>query len=66
MKRFLIADGHPGIRTMIRNLIEEQADWRVIAEASDGLEAVEKAKIDCPDLAILEISMSKMVYKFIP
>jgi hypothetical protein len=24
MKRFLVADGHPGIRTMIRNLIEEQ------------------------------------------
>jgi DNA-binding NarL/FixJ family response regulator len=45
---------------MIRNLIEEQADWRVTAEASDGLEAVEKAKMDCPDLAILEISMSKM------
>jgi hypothetical protein len=45
---------------MIRNLIEEQADWRVIAEASDGLEAVEKAKMDCPDLAILEMSMSKM------
>ncbi len=45
---------------MIRNLIEEQAGWQVTAEALNGLEAVEKAKMDCPDLAILEMSMSKM------
>ena len=60
MKRILLADSHEGIRKMIRNLIEKMADWRVCAEASDGLEAVAKARSLCPDLAILEIAMPKL------
>ena len=32
----------------------------IIAEAADGEEAVEKAKIECPDVAILDIAMPRM------
>jgi DNA-binding NarL/FixJ family response regulator len=31
----------------------------IVAEAADGEEAVQKAKIDCPDLAILDIEMPR-------
>lgn len=58
--QILLADGHEGVRKLIRQIINQRPDWHVCAEASDGLEAVEKAKAFCPDLAILAIGMPRL------
>jgi len=47
----------PVVRTGIRSLLEEQNGWKVVAEACDGREAVEKAKQIKPAVAILDITM---------
>jgi|SRR5580700_8741525 len=54
--RILIADDHEIVREGLRSLLELQG-WKVVAEAVDGLEAVEKAKETNPDIAIIDIKM---------
>jgi DNA-binding NarL/FixJ family response regulator len=44
--RLLVADDHELVRVGVRALLEEQPGWEVVAEASNGCEAVEKAKLD--------------------
>ena len=58
--RLLVADDHDVVRTGVRALLEEQPGWEVVAEASDGPEAVEKAKLMQPDVTILDLSMPKL------
>jgi DNA-binding NarL/FixJ family response regulator len=53
----LVADDHPVVRVGVRSLLETNVEWKVLAEASDGREAVEKARKLRPDLAVLDISM---------
>lgn len=55
--RLLVADDHAVVRTGIKSLLEEQPGWKVVAEACDGREAVEKAKQIKPAVAILDITM---------
>ena len=55
--RILIADDHEVVRRGVRVLLEEQPDWHVCAEAVDGREAVETAKRERPDIAVLDIGM---------
>ena len=55
--RILIADDHEVVRKGLRALLEAQPGWKVIAEAIDGREAVEKAKDMHPDVAIVDIGM---------
>jgi diguanylate cyclase (GGDEF)-like protein/PAS domain S-box-containing protein len=57
--RILIADDHEMVRRGIRSLLESCRDVEVL-EASDGREAVEKAKESNPDLIILDISMPRL------
>ena len=54
--RLLIADDHEIVREGLRSLLELQG-WKVVAEAVNGLEAVEKAKETNPDIAIIDIKM---------
>lgn len=58
--RILIVDDHPVVRHGLRNLLEVQPGWEVIDEASDGLEALEKADRLNPDVILLDVSMPKM------
>jgi DNA-binding NarL/FixJ family response regulator len=48
------------LRRGIRNLVDEQPDMQVVAEAKDGEEAVSMALRAKPDIAILDISMPRM------
>jgi diguanylate cyclase (GGDEF)-like protein/PAS domain S-box-containing protein len=54
--RILIADDHEMVRRGIRSLLETHYDIEV-TEACDGMEAVEKAIAQKPDLVILDVSM---------
>jgi DNA-binding NarL/FixJ family response regulator len=57
--RILVADDHPIVRSGLKRVIDEQPDMRVVAEASDGAEAVKKSLADEVDLAILDVPMPK-------
>ena len=55
--RVLIADDHPIVRVGLRNLINQQSDMQVVAEAADGREAVQ-AYIHChPDVTLMDLRM---------
>jgi DNA-binding NarL/FixJ family response regulator len=57
--RILVADDHGIVRSGIKLLLERQADLQVVAEASDGVEAVEQALATRPDLCILDVGMPR-------
>jgi DNA-binding NarL/FixJ family response regulator len=58
--RILVADDHGIVRAGIRLLLERQPDLDVVAEASDGIEAIEQALSTRPSLCILDVSMPRM------
>jgi two-component system nitrate/nitrite response regulator NarL len=55
--RILIVEDFPAYRRFICSTLGESIDLRVIAEASDGLEAVQKAAQLKPDLILLDIGL---------
>lgn len=57
MKRILIADDHDVLRGGIRALIEAHDGWQIVAEAADGLSALEAARSTRPDIAVLDHSL---------
>ena len=58
--RTLIADDYEGWRRQVRLLFQARPEWQVIAEASDGSEAVQKAEELKPDLIVLDIGLPKL------
>ena len=58
--RILIADDHAIIRRGLRTLLEHEPGLQVVAEASDGREAIEAAKRERPHVAILDIGMPNL------
>jgi len=58
--RILVVDDHPIVRQGLRTLLEGRAGWEVIGEASDGAEAVEKARDLNPDVMVLDVTMPRM------
>jgi DNA-binding NarL/FixJ family response regulator len=58
--KILLADDKELARAAIKLLLSDRTDLEICAEAVDGEEAVEKAKIECPDVAILDIAMPRM------
>ena len=56
----LVADDHAVVRHGVRSILNAQPDFEVRAEASDGVEAVEKAVTLRPALVILDVSMPRM------
>jgi DNA-binding NarL/FixJ family response regulator len=55
--RLLLADDHHVVRAGLRCLLETQPGWTVVAEASNGREAVAKAEETRPDVALMDIGM---------
>jgi DNA-binding NarL/FixJ family response regulator len=55
--RILIADDHELVRRGIRGILRARRDWKVIDEAADGREALDKVRKLQPDLVIIDIGM---------
>jgi DNA-binding NarL/FixJ family response regulator len=55
--RILLGDDHTVVRQGLRKILEEQPGWQVIAQASDGREAVQQTLALLPDVAVLDIAM---------
>ena len=60
MIRVIVADDHHLVRQGIRMLLEKAEDIDVVAEAEDGLEAVELAERLVPDIVVMDISMPRL------
>jgi DNA-binding NarL/FixJ family response regulator len=58
--RLLVADDHGIMRGGLRLLLDRQPDMEVVAEACDGIEAVELALRERPDICILDVAMPRM------
>ena len=58
--RVLLADDHALVMAGIRSLVEEQGNTQVVAEASNGREAVALTIQHKPDLVIMDISMKDL------
>ncbi len=60
MIRVLIAEDHLMVRAGIRALLEKAGDIHVVAEASNGQEAVELVEKHVPDVLIMDIMMPRL------
>jgi DNA-binding NarL/FixJ family response regulator len=55
--RVLIADDHPVMRDGLRAAINQEDDLRVVGEAADGAEAIERYRELLPDVTLLDLQM---------
>jgi len=58
--KVLLADDHSIVRAGLRRIVEESGEMVVIAEASDGNEAIKQIRETLPDVAVVDISMPGM------
>jgi len=58
--RVLVADDQALVRSGFRMILDAQPDISVVAEAGDGLEAIERTRTSRPDVALMDIRMPKL------
>jgi DNA-binding NarL/FixJ family response regulator len=58
--RILVADDHPVVREGLRGLIAVQPDMVVVAEASNGREAIQQFRIHRPDVTVMDLQMPEI------
>lgn len=56
----MLVDDHQVIRTGLKSFLETQPDFRVVAEAGNGREAIERALEIRPDIVLMDITMPEM------
>lgn len=57
IKELVLADSHEVTRLGLRTLLEKEPDFRIVGEASDGLQAVRLAQKLVPDVIILDLML---------
>jgi DNA-binding NarL/FixJ family response regulator len=58
--RILLVDDHALVRAGMRSLLQDLTDIEVVAEASDGVEALTAAERERPDVVLMDIAMKGM------
>ena len=58
--KLMLVDDHDVVRTGLRSFLETQPGFKVIAEAKNGLQALERAKDAQPDIVLMDITMPDM------
>jgi len=58
--RLLVVDDHPVFRFGLKALLESEPDFQVVAEASNGDEAVRMAAEHDPDVVLMDVTMPEM------
>ena len=57
--RVVLVDDHPGVRAGIRALVENEADLRVVGEASDAESAAEVVTATHPDVVLMDLQLGE-------
>ncbi len=57
--RILIVDDNPDVRRLIRRILQSQGEYK-LSEATNGMEAIELARRELPNLIILDLMMPEM------
>lgn len=57
MIRVLTVDDHPLLREGIAALVNAEPDMKLVAEASNGLDAIEKFRLHRPDVTLMDLQM---------
>src|ERR1700730_2730475 len=60
MSSLLIVDDYEPTRRGIRSLLRGRPDWQICGEATDGLDAVEMAKLLRPDCILMDVTMPRL------
>lgn len=60
MIRVMLADDEPMIRAGVRSILATEPDIDIVAEASDGREAIDLAQRHAPDVALIDIRMPRL------
>lgn len=58
--RILIVDDEKAVRSALGRLLSTHTEWKVVGEASDGVEAVGKAEELKPDVVIMDVTLPEM------
>ena len=58
--KVLVVDDDPAVREIVRDVVEAEAGWVVIGEATDGREAIHLAQELQPDLVVLDLMLPVM------
>ncbi len=58
--RVLIADDHTMVRESLVSLLQADGEVQVVAQAADGIEALEKALLTRPDIVVVDLSMPRL------
>jgi DNA-binding NarL/FixJ family response regulator len=58
--RILVADDHPTILEMVKNILKAHRGFEVVGEARDGQQAVSLAESLKPDVIVINVTMPKM------
>jgi len=58
--RLMLVDDHDIVRTGLKSFLDTQEGLQVVAEASSGEEAIEKAQETQPDVIVMDITMPEM------
>ena len=58
--RILIADDHTMVRESLVKLLEAGGDVQVVAQAADGIEALQKAELTRPDIVVADLTMPRL------
>jgi LuxR family maltose regulon positive regulatory protein len=56
----LLVDDHPVFRQGLRHLLEKEKDLKVVGEAGDGQEAIERVRDLSPDIVVMDIAMPNL------
>ena len=56
----LLVDDHPVFRQGLRQLLEKEKDLKVVGEAGDGMEAIDRLRELSPDIVVMDINMPIM------
>lgn len=58
--RVLIADDHTMVRESLVSVLQAEGDIEVVAQAADGIEALEKAELTHPDIVVADLTMPRL------